>query len=200
MEKGIKSRRKILGVAFKLFATYSYPDVSYSLLEEATGISRGSMVYYFDNKEGIFRAVLDAFFYGPDSLAKIKQGQNKSLKLFYNLFIEKIKENISLLLPYNIPNLSEARLNIERSAAQFIPGFKQKMATTQKEDGEIWEEVVRNSVESGELRGDIDIKATAELFQAITLGFFYMCSKDHPEGGVDYLRHLYDAQYALIKN
>lgn len=74
------------------------------------------------------------------------------------------------------------------------------MATTQKEDGEIWEEVVHNSVESGELRGDIDIKATAELFQAITLGFFYMCSKDHPEGGVDYLRHLYDAQYALIKN
>lgn len=34
MEKGIKSRRKILGVAFKLFATYSYPDVSYSLLED----------------------------------------------------------------------------------------------------------------------------------------------------------------------
>lgn len=158
------------------------------------------MVYYFNNKEGIFRAVLDAFFYGPDNLAKIKQEQNKSLKLFYNLFIEKIKGNISLLLPYNIPNLSEARLNIERSAAQFIPGFKQKMATTQKEDGEIWEGVVRNSVESGELRGDIDIKATAELFQAITLGFFYMCSKDHPEGGVDYLRHLYDAQYALIKN
>lgn len=114
MEKGIKSRRKILGVAFKLFATYSYPDVSYSLLEEATGISRGSMVYYFDNKEGIFRAVLDAFFYGPDSLAKIKQGQNKSLKLFYNLFIEKIKENISLLL---ITYLTSVRQGSTLSAA-----------------------------------------------------------------------------------
>lgn len=199
MEKGIKSRRKILGVAFKLFATYSYPDVSYSLLEEATGISRGSMVYYFNNKEGIFRAVLDTFFYGPDNLANVKQEQNKSLKLFYNLLIEKIKENISLLLPYNIPNLSEARLNIERSASQFIPEFKQQLTKSQKENGEAWEEVVRNSVESGELRDDIDIKATAELFQAITLGFFYKCSKDRPEEGMEYLRHLYDAQYSLIK-
>ena len=200
MKKGIRSRRKILGVAFKLFATYSYPDVSYSLLEEATGISRGSMVYYFNNKEGIFRAVLETFFYGPNNLAKVKEEQSKSLSLFYNLFIEKLKENISLLLPYNIPNLSEARLNIERSAAQFIPGFRQQVAQAQRKDGEVWEEVIRNSVESGELRGDIDIKATAELFQAITLGFFYLSSKDRPTDGVEYLRHLYDSQYILIKN
>ena len=71
MEKGIKSRRKILEVAFKLFATYSYPDVSYSLLEEATGISRGSMVYYFKNKEGIFSAVLDEFFYGASYVSAL---------------------------------------------------------------------------------------------------------------------------------
>ncbi len=48
-------------MAFNLFAAYSYPDVSYSLLEKATGISRGSMVYYFKNKEGIFRAVIEKY-------------------------------------------------------------------------------------------------------------------------------------------
>lgn len=200
MEKGIKSRRKILGVAFKLFAKYSYLDVSYSLLEEATGISRGSMVYYFKNKEGIFRAVLDAFFYGPDNIVKVKKEQNKSLKLFYNLFLEKMRENISLLLPYNISNLGEARLNIERSAVQFIPGFKEQEEKIQYEEREAWEEVIRNSVESGELRSDIDIKAMAEIYQAMTLGFNYLCSKARPEEGLKYLLHLYDSQYNLIKN
>lgn len=199
MEKGIKSRRRILGIAFKLFASYSYPDVSYSLLEEASGISRGSMVYYFKNKEGLFRAVLDTFFYGPDNISSVQKEQTLSLKLFYNHLVEKIRENISLLLPFNIPNLSEARFNIERSAAQFIPEFRKRAAESQAENGRIWEEVVRNSVESGELRNDIDIKATAELFQTITLGFFYMSSKARPAEGIDYLLHLYDAQYDLVK-
>ncbi|MDE6094873.1 MAG: TetR/AcrR family transcriptional regulator [Muribaculaceae bacterium] len=200
MEKGIKSRRRILGIAFRLFASYSYPDVSYSLLEEATGISRGSMVYYFKNKEGIFKAVLETFFYGPDNIEKVHEEEGDSLKRFYNRFVQNVRDNLALLTPYNIPNPSEARFNIERSAAQFIPGFKKQAEESQIRNGKIWKEVIRKSVESGELRSDINIDAMGELFQAITLGFFYMCSKRRPEQGLDFLLHLYDSQYSLIRS
>lgn len=47
MEKGIATRSKLLNDAFKLFSEKSYEKVSFSELEKASHISRGSMVYYF---------------------------------------------------------------------------------------------------------------------------------------------------------
>lgn len=55
MNKGEISRQKILREAFKLFATKLYDRVSFSVMEKEIGISRGSMIYYFKNKEGLFR-------------------------------------------------------------------------------------------------------------------------------------------------
>ena len=53
MSKGETSRQKILTEAFRLFATMPYDRVSFSVMEKEIGISRGSMVYYFKNKEGL---------------------------------------------------------------------------------------------------------------------------------------------------
>lgn len=114
MEKGIKSRRRILEVAFKLFSAYSYPDVSYSLLEEASGISRGSMVYYFRNKEGIFRAVVNTFLINIGNFQEIPEEDRSSLKKFYHSFVESVKNVRTIRKKYNIANLSEAVINIER--------------------------------------------------------------------------------------
>lgn len=173
MEKGIKSRSKILEVAFKLFATYSYPDVSYSLLEEATGISRGSMVYYFKNKEGIFRAVLDNFLFDWGHSNDIPLSARNSLRDFCTQLLENLESSIGRMQAYHIPNLCEARFNIERSALQFIPEFKANMLESQNKVFAIWEEVIRNSVASGELKPDIDPKAIARLFHEGAMGFAY---------------------------
>ena len=56
--KGEASRQKILIEAFRLFATMPYERVSFSVLEKEIGISRGSMVYYFKNKEGLVQEVV----------------------------------------------------------------------------------------------------------------------------------------------
>ena len=53
--------------AFRLFAQMPYERVSFSLMEEAIGISRGSMIYYFKNKEGLFREVVQSFIFGASS-------------------------------------------------------------------------------------------------------------------------------------
>ena len=63
MSKGETSRQKILTEAFRLFATMPYDRVSFSVMEKEIGISRGSMVYYFKNKEGLFREILHTFVY-----------------------------------------------------------------------------------------------------------------------------------------
>ena len=124
MEKGIKSKRRILEVAFNLFAAYSYPDVSYSLLEKATGISRGSMVYYFKNKEGIFRDVIKTFVLDMGSINDIPESEQGSLKAFCNAVVECLVKAQEFAKAHNIKNLNEASFNIARNALQFMPEYR----------------------------------------------------------------------------
>ena len=58
MKKGANNRKKLLSDAFKLFPSNSSENVSYSELEKASGVSRGSMVYSFKNKNVLFSELL----------------------------------------------------------------------------------------------------------------------------------------------
>lgn len=202
MEKGIKSRRKILEVAFKLFAAYSYPDVSYSLLEEASGISRGSMVYYFNNKEGIFRAVLEAFLFNMGSAKQVPEEDRKTLKGFYNAFVDQVLKDVQALKPFRIPNLSDARFTIERSALQFVPEFREEQRKAIREDIEVWKEVIANAAASGEIHSDINVEEVAHLFYTICCGWLYtgIYNKENTEQKLESLRALFESQYKLIAN
>lgn len=92
MGKGELSRQKILMEAFRLFATMPYERVSFSLLEKEIGISRGSMVYYFRNKEGLFREVLNSMVLETSSVMAVPDDYKQSLHSFYTYFIEILKE------------------------------------------------------------------------------------------------------------
>lgn len=201
MEKGIKSKRRILEIAFRLFAAYSYPDVSYSLLEEATGISRGSMVYYFGNKEGIFRAVVETFLYNSSNARSVDPKKRGGLKEFYEAFAASVDKELKELKPYKITNLSSARLNIERSALQFIPEFKEYAHKVQQEDSKVWLTVVETAVANGELKSDTDIPATAALFQQVSYGWLSsgVYNESQQKEGTKGLKRLFNHLYALVK-
>lgn len=202
MEKGIKSRRKILEIAFKLFAAYSYPDVSYSLLEEASGISRGSMVYYFNNKEGIFRAVLETFLFNMGSARQVPAEDRTTLKGFYNALVDQLLKDAQALKSFRIPNLSDARFTIERSALQFVPEFRENERKVINEDIETWKEVIAHAMETGEVRSGINADAVAHLFHTLGCGWLYtgMYSKESTDDKIEHLRTLLSDQYSLIAN
>jgi AcrR family transcriptional regulator len=54
-----RTRTAILDAAEDLFAERGYEAVSLSEVGEAAGVSRGTPGYFFGNKEGLYRAVLD---------------------------------------------------------------------------------------------------------------------------------------------
>lgn len=200
MEKGIKSRRKILEVAFKLFAAYSYPDVSYSLLEEASGISRGSMVYYFSNKEGIFRAVLETFLFDMGSARSVPAEDRGTLKGFCNAYTDKLLKEVQALKPFRIANISDARFTIERSALQFVPEFREHQREVISENYQVWKEVVENAVKTGEIKSDTDVEAVARIFLDLCYGWLYtgIYNKENTENKIEQLRILLEDQCKLI--
>ena len=57
-EEHLESRRaQILDGARRTFARYGYNGATVARLEEATGLSRGAIFHYFDDKEDLFLAI-----------------------------------------------------------------------------------------------------------------------------------------------
>jgi AcrR family transcriptional regulator len=56
------SRERILYEATRLFAERGYDGASLSALAEAVGMQKGSLVYHFRSKEGLWTAVMDGVF------------------------------------------------------------------------------------------------------------------------------------------
>ena len=60
IDESLKTR--ILDVSKQEFATHGYDGASYNKIIQKIGISKGSMYYYFENKEDLFiTCFLDAF-------------------------------------------------------------------------------------------------------------------------------------------
>ena len=61
-------KERILDVSKQEFATHGYEEASYNKIIQKIGISKGSMYYYFENKEDLFvTCFLDAFSHATGS-------------------------------------------------------------------------------------------------------------------------------------
>lgn len=199
MSKGEVSRQKILIEAFRLFATMPYDRVSFSVMEKEIGISRGSMVYYFKNKEGLFSDMIHTFVYGASSIKAVPDAYKLSLCSFYNYFIEVLKREQEQMSNIGIVNINEALMRIENSALTYIPNFKEQTALWYKEELSIWKSVIENAISTGEIRSQIDAVAVSYLYEDCYLGRAFDGVFTKTGYDINKLKQTYDYIYALLK-
>ena len=199
MSKGEISRRKILIEAFRLFATMPYDRVSFSVMEKEMGISRGSMVYYFKNKEGLFKEVVRSFVYGASSVRAVPDAYKLSLCSFYTYFIETLKREQEQMAGMGIANINEALMRIENSALTYIPDFKEQTARWYEEELQIWQAVIENAISTGEIKKGIDPVAISYFYEDCYLGRAFHGVFTDAGYDIDRLKQTYDRLYALLR-
>ncbi len=199
MSKGETSRKRILMEAFKLFATMPYDRVSFSVMEKEIGISRGSMIYYFKNKEGLFKEVVHTFVYGASSIKTVPDAYKLSLCSFYTYFIETLKREQEQMSNLGIANVNEALMRIENSALTYIPDFKEQTAQWYEEELQIWKSVIENAISTGEIRSSIDPTNISYLYEDCYLGRAFNGVFTKTGYDIDKLKQTYDQVYALLK-
>lgn len=199
MSKGEVSRQKILIEAFRLFATMPYDRVSFSVMEKEIGISRGSMIYYFKNKEGLFSEVVHAFVYGASSIKAVPDAYKLSLCSFYNYFIETLKREQEQMSNIGIVNINEALMRIENSALTYIPNFKEQTAQWYEEELSIWISVIENAISTGEIRSKIDVVAISYFYEDCYLGRAFDGVFTKTGYDINKLKLTYDHIYTLLK-
>lgn len=190
------SKYYILVEAFKLFATNQYDQVTYTKLTEATKLSRGIILYHFEHKERLFEAVLKEFVITRSSISSIEYVEDSLLDNI-NLIIEFFSEEKKSLKNLGIDNINRALLNIESAA--LTNSVTSYAADWYKVDNDTWKALLVKAINCGEIKSDIDIDKTANMFTNLYLGVSFRGISNQYGYEDDLLRDNFMYLYDFIK-
>jgi len=129
---GSDTKRKIFQVSAKLFAEKGYNGVSMREISENSGVTKPTIYYYFKNKEGIYKALVEkGLFDAEDAMERVikmkipaKQKLVALTKLRFNQVLkhpEFSKFYISLLFTSEkLPFLESYRLLVDQHREKFM--------------------------------------------------------------------------------
>ncbi len=95
-EKQLQQKEKLLDAAQALLAIKPYREVTIRDLAEHAGLNSAMVRYYFDNKEGLFLALLDKM--SAQHFVDMKQiaSQKEPIKRFIQFILKMLTQNNSL--------------------------------------------------------------------------------------------------------
>lgn len=196
------TKEVILFEAFKLFATRTYEQVTFTDLENCTKLTRGAIMYYFKTKELIFKTVCDKYLLDESSILKRlddKITSDTTLKELIELYIKIISDVKVESASLGIKNMNRALVNITNQASYYYPNFEIKANNWQVIQIQLWKKVLASAVKSGEIKSDIDLDIASDLFEDIYCGISY-AAVVYPDGmEIERLEKAFNFVYNLIK-
>jgi TetR/AcrR family transcriptional regulator, transcriptional repressor for nem operon len=162
------TKEYIIDQAYKLFLTHSYEAVTISDISHSVGMTKGALYHHFLNKEELFKAVIDKYLVIDMWDNNV---QCNSLSQFIDESIATTKRIISNTLGEKSTFIPVNYVSLLIDALRHYPGFesdKELLISTQIER---IKSIMRDAVDKGEIRNDLDIEITAINFYSITLGF-----------------------------
>ena len=167
----------ILQKTFSLFLEKGYAATSISDIQQAAGIGRATVYHHFKNKETLLMEVIQGYFIHLSEMlnaeitdqklaACIEERLEKLCVAFNKIFNEEKK--ISMI----------NYLSLMHTAADRLEGLVAEFRRQMDKEKSVWIKAIENSIKAGEVRKDIAVPQTAELFVAVqdstflTSGFF----------------------------
>ena len=165
-------RDKILLKALELYMIEGYANVSITDLQSALDMGRGTLYYYFKDKEELFQEVVNMFLIKPKEHA-----------------LERVKENVTIpemieAMMYYLNQLQEFYNQVENknintsnvvtvmyTAYSRFPELYKKARRMYERELNLWGLAIKNSMRAGEVRGDVPIETTAHMFVHIKDGW-----------------------------
>jgi AcrR family transcriptional regulator len=145
--------------------TKGYDSASISVLQEELNMSRGAMYRYFKNKEELFNAVIDEYLFRL--FEKILQNNQDDRKLDNHIEILYRRQRliINAFIRAGVTHiffLNYTALMIQ--AAKYYPNFLNRFRIINEQLLQNWKNAIKNSIEAGEIRSDIDVDIMAIIF------------------------------------
>lgn len=148
----VKSRRdQLLQIAGELFARKGFRNTTVRDIADAAGILSGSLYHHFDSKETMVHELLDNFqtalFADYDAIQASDLGPRAKLEAIIKRSFEAIDHNHSEVAIFQ----SEAAHLGELEGFNYLVERNVRFR-------ELWTGLLREGIEAGELRADLDIE------------------------------------------
>lgn len=169
-ERTEKAKNAIMLAGLKHFGQKGFAGTTVAVLEEETGFTRGSFFTHYKNMYDIFEATVNRYYFSRVTACSVPEEFHDSLKDFYTKLISMLENECIEMLNKGVRHLAKGYMIIERDALQHIPDFKNRYEEAMQEQSKIWESVVSNAIQSGEIPDKGKVNDIAQLFWCTLTG------------------------------
>ena len=152
-----KARGRIVEAAQQVFSKKGYHDTTMDDVAERVGVSKGALYQYFESKEDLYRAMLDAGFSELTDLLKSTALGGGSFSETCQAFFDSLTSDSSRL-GFSFEVISEASRN---------PALAKVVRENYRETVKVVEECLEGWRREGSLRKDVDIHRVVEGLVAL---------------------------------
>ena len=176
-----KRKEEIRQIAYKEFALKDYKNASVSNIVKKIGLAKGSFYRYFENK-------LDLYAYLLEHATQIRMASVKDLAAnyktdFFSILIENFEDKIEFDIEHPLESIFTYRVLLETHNPEIqhiIAELKQSIFT-------YVELLIKEFMQKGLLRQDLDVHLTAFSVYQIQIGIFEFLSLYK---GVDFIKNI----------
>jgi AcrR family transcriptional regulator len=165
-------REKILLKALELYMVEGYSNVSITDLQAALNMGRGTLYYYFKDKDELFQEVVDQYLIRPKHRALERVKDTATLPemidamLYYTNLLKEFYDQVE---NKNI-NTSNV-VTVMYTAYSRFPDLYRKARRLYERELNLWIQAIKNSMRAGEIRGNVHIETVAHMFLHIKDGW-----------------------------
>lgn len=186
-------RERILLKAIELYCVEGYANVSITDLQAALNMGRGTMYYYFKDKDELFQEAVTTFLLHPKqrALDKVKEGATIPEMIEAMMYyLNQLKEFHKQVENKNI-NVSNV-VNVMFTAYSKFPELYKKASRLYEWELNLWIQAIKNSMRVGEVKGNVHIDTVAHMFVHIKDGW------DPGRAGVPMNYEIFSEQYNYL--
>ncbi|MFZ7134263.1 MAG: TetR/AcrR family transcriptional regulator [Eubacteriales bacterium] len=182
-----EKRKRIENAAFQEFQDYSYDASSINRIVENSGISKGSFYQYFEDKKDVYKHIMSIIVE-----KKLQYMSPVMMNPFKHDFFTLIREIYKSGLSFAIENRNFTKIGNKLIADPSHPIYDEVLQDNKGKSDEIFELLLKNAMERGEIREGLDVKMIAYLLTTLNISIvdYYTKLTDRREYSEDMMEFI----------
>ena len=202
------TRDELLIAAFKLFMSVNYEKASFAELGKMLGMSKAGIFKYYKNKQELFIAVVDKFWFSTQKPRNKFTETNGTFAEFIDEYVRGVQRTMDMLgdlIGAEREKVAQGKFTYHAQYFHFLfqllqydPDAKEKLRNLVDGDYAYWRAAIQRAIATGELREDVDVEDAVVMFRQVYMGLSFEMAF---MGGLNTQRlakHLH-AVYSLLK-
>ena len=165
-------KERILVKALELYMIDGYANVSITDLQAALNMGRGTLYYYFKDKDELFEEVVNTYLLTPKQQALARVSHSATIPDMIHAmlgYLDRLHEFLDMVENKNI-NTSNV-VTVMYTAYSKYPDLYKRARRLYEQELNLWMDAIKNSMRAGDIRGNVHIDTMARMFLHIKDGW-----------------------------